>query len=310
MKKAVLPLIILTSLLSACNSNTEISSDKKEGVSDLSVKDFIVKPDAKVIKGSQLSTKELEVARKDKNIKIEWQAGTGNNTITFYEVDGQAIIGDMILGNVDKFKSDMANQGSMTPQGHKYTNRAWPYSSIYYETIGNNFTSFEKDMIKAALNAISNNTNVNFYEYSGASDRIVFTKSSSCYSTYGYQGGIHYVNLTSACAQSQWSVQHELLHVIGLAHEHQRCDRDNYITVYSNNLNSSGMTDIYQKLCSWNFSMSWGDYDINSNTHYSSYPIAFTIDPSQPAMKTIYGGTIGYGYLSSGDIQAVNSMYW
>ena len=70
-----------------------------------------------------------------------------------------------------------------------------------------------------------------------------------------------------------------------------------------------GMTEIYQKLCNWNFSMSWGSYDVNSNTHYSSYPAGFTIDSSKPAMQTIYGANIGYGYLSSGDIAAVNSMY-
>ena len=44
------------------------------------------------------------------------------------------------------------------------------------------------------------------------------------------------------------SVQHEVLHVLGFGHEHQRPDRDEYIKVYKNR---SNIPAEYTKMTDW-----------------------------------------------------------
>ena len=46
----------------------------------------------------------------------------------------------------------------------------------------------------------------------------------------GFKGDVHVVSLNGGCV-SKVIVIHELMHVIGFEHEHQRNDRDKHITV-------------------------------------------------------------------------------
>jgi hypothetical protein len=56
------------------------------------------------------------------------------------------------------------------------------------------------------------------------------------------------------------TVQHEMGHAVGLIHEHQRCDRDNYVSVSSNDSNNS-------KECDAKYTL-FGPYDYSSVMHY------------------------------------------
>jgi hypothetical protein len=119
----------------------------------------------------------------------------------------------------------------------------------------------------------------------------------------GVKGGTQYISLGSAASTSL--VIHELGHAIGLYHEHQRPDRDAFVT--------------YMPICvqngkGHNFDVrpgiTYGAYDKASIMHYGAY--TWSIVPgSCPTLLPVSGGTgsIGSNTLSALDIQGINAMY-
>lgn len=67
-------------------------------------------------------------------------------------------------------------------------------------------------------------TNEPAYAYVSADD------PNGCFANVGYDGGRRILNLGTPC-WTPYTVLHELGHMIGLMHEHQRPDRDQYITI-------------------------------------------------------------------------------
>ena len=58
--------------------------------------------------------------------------------------------------------------------------------------------------------------------------------SGSCSAPVGRSGGIDIVRLSSSCTTG--TTIHELAHVLGLWHEHTRCDRDTYVEILWDNI--------------------------------------------------------------------------
>ena len=59
-------------------------------------------------------------------------------------------------------------------------------------------------------------------------------KGEGCHAFGGFQGpnrGEHQVNLEVGFCDGKSTIQHELFHSLGVAHEHVRPDRDDYLTV-------------------------------------------------------------------------------
>ena len=63
-------------------------------------------------------------------------------------------------------------------------------------------------------------------------------KNSYCYSYVGRQGGHQYIKMYGECIRAAAMI-HELGHVVGFAHEHQRPDRDDHIKVLVENIQES-----------------------------------------------------------------------
>ncbi|XP_050532655.1 low choriolytic enzyme-like isoform X1 [Daktulosphaira vitifoliae] len=157
-------------------------------------------------------------------------------------------------------------------------------------------------------NKSTNKINIGHNEYLS----IQSEKSKGCYAMIGYHenyGMPHKMNLESpACLTSQGTIQHELLHVVGLLHEQARYDRDNAVIIYWENIDKVYWQD-FGKVPE-NVTTTFGlPYDYTSVMHYPRY--AF----SKNGLETIvakYDQSMALGQrngATSTDIQKVNLMY-
>jgi hypothetical protein len=88
-------------------------------------------------------------------------------------------------------------------------------------------------------------------------------------SLVGYKKGEHAdINITSFWwRQNEWMPAHELGHVLGFFHEHQRWDRDQFLTVHYENI-KPGRAQDYDWIARTNWLVDSLPYDYKSIMHY------------------------------------------
>ncbi|MCA1671804.1 MAG: hypothetical protein LC799_06230 [Actinobacteria bacterium] len=139
-------------------------------------------------------------------------------------------------------------------------------------------------------------------------DYVVFVASDRCSSRKGRGGGGQEIQLSSGCRVGV--VLHEIGHAVGLAHEHSRHDRDQY-------LEKVGLENIYPEAL-YNFLPQpdngdvLGEYDFESIMHYSQ--MAFSRNRGRtivPRGEHVPPGVlIGQRRkLSAGDIRRLRYLY-
>ncbi|GFY53953.1 astacin-like metalloprotease toxin 1 [Trichonephila inaurata madagascariensis] len=137
-----------------------------------------------------------------------------------------------------------------------------------------------EDLFKEAFDQYHRHTCIRFVKRTHEKDYVRIIKGPGCYSFVGKVGGLQVLSIGRGC-EYLGTIVHELGHVIGFYHEHQRSDRNNYINVYEKNIvkgkeHNFRRTDInYEKI--------FTKYDHNSIMHYGSY--AFSKKPGQ--LKTM-----------------------
>ncbi|KAM8831296.1 hatching enzyme 1.2-like [Spinachia spinachia] len=95
-------------------------------------------------------------------------------------------------------------------------------------TISSELANRESDIL-SAFRMISAVSCVRFVPHTTEFNYVTFVKGRGCASFVGCQGGSQSVYLTDACRVG--NLCHEVLHALGLHHEHTRHDRDQYVTV-------------------------------------------------------------------------------
>ncbi|KAG8186675.1 hypothetical protein JTE90_014751 [Oedothorax gibbosus] len=111
-------------------------------------------------------------------------------------------------------------------------------------------------------------------------DYIHIFKGKGCYSYVGKRRGGQSLSLGDGC-YFIGSILHELAHAVGLFHEHQRSDRDNYITIFKDNIDKGHENNF--ELISPNAELIYTSYDYDSIMHYGDY--AFSKQPK--VLKTM-----------------------
>ena len=88
-------------------------------------------------------------------------------------------------------------------------------------------------------------------------------------SLVGYKKGSRAeINITAFWwRQEEWMIAHELGHVLGFFHEHQRWDRDDYIVVHNENIKPGRSSD-YDSIPRTNWLVTSTPYDFRSIMHY------------------------------------------
>jgi hypothetical protein len=101
-------------------------------------------------------------------------------------------------------------------------------------------------------------------------NRVIFTnEGTGCWSYIGAIGGTQTINLGSGC-EYKGIVVHEILHSMGMVHEQVRKDRDSYVRIDWNEI-ESGKESNFKKN---NESISLCGFDFDSIMLYSSYSFA------------------------------------
>jgi hypothetical protein len=159
------------------------------------------------------------------------------------------------------------------------------------------------DILYSAFKAWESSTVIRFIKRTNIHrDYIYITPSTLCSSYVGRIGGSQNVNLASNCNYK--NILHELGHAIGFYHEHQRVDRDNFISIRTENILADKLINFNKLFPSYSYS----SYDIHSIMHYT--PFSFSAN-SKPTI-TLKDETTNFGnsgMLSSLDTENANALY-
>jgi hypothetical protein len=163
----------------------------------------------------------------------------------------------------------------------------WPGPFIPYEINTTDFTTAERAQIKASIEYLNQNTNICLLPHTSESDYIELSLSQGDFnsaSSLGYVGGVHRV--TFARNQRRHMYLHELCHLFGMIHEHQRPDRDKYVEILYYNI-PNAFRPQFARYDSLPATYYWSEeYDFNSVMHYADNAFGYdgqkTIDPRNP----------------------------
>ncbi len=186
----------------------------------------------------------------------------------------------------------------------------WPDGIVYYNFEGfdsnNDNDRFSLISIKRAMQEWSSAANITFIEKSEAGEYVVrIIKSDKTASTLGYVKNPT-VYLTPLASQRQ--ATHELGHVLGLTHEHQRPDRDAYITIHWNNILPEAIPQ-YTIINNSLYDEEDYPYDYRSVMHYSQSAGAVNIMSPTYSIKDTNYNEQWPTYLSQGDKEKVIDIY-
>lgn len=168
----------------------------------------------------------------------------------------------------------------------------------------------EKCKIKNALRILEKHTCIRFTPYDYDDDFIWIRDLTGCSSFIGRQGGGQKISLDRSGCVYQSTIQHEIIHALGYTHMQNHPDRDKYITIYWNNIQSSKRHN-FKKVEQWKYSNFNTPYDYYSVMHYDMDNFAIntkyvTLYPTDSKYRNIVGKR---DIISAGDARRINRMY-
>ncbi|CAH1257391.1 ASTL [Branchiostoma lanceolatum] len=164
----------------------------------------------------------------------------------------------------------------------------------------------EVGRIEAAIQEFNQQTCIRFVPRTNQRDYVHIKRLSGCWSDIGVSGGVQELSLGSGCLW-KGTIIHELMHAVGFWHEHQRPDRDDYVTIRLQNVEQDEQYNFDKQTDTRTQGMS---YDYGSVMHYESDAFSAngrdTIIPKLPLNGIVLGDA---NELSSLDIQKINKLY-
>ena len=249
-----------------------------------------------------------------------------------YEVrpDGYAIWGDIVIGTA----ADISRNGLRLPQplsrsrtvqdeDKKYIQQNYFGRPLWRLPIPYQFADPSlAPVVEPAIAELAQKTVLSFVPRTTETDYIEFAQiagSTSVSHGIGNGGGRHLLEIgdrVTATPGRFGAVQHEILHALGFAHEQQRKDRDDYIELHPECIESTALSQYTSKYDTVPF----GTYDFESVMHYRSTEfstsdqcLTFTVKAGKTATVNVPNcatHSIGQGCgISPGDADAINYFY-
>jgi len=189
----------------------------------------------------------------------------------------------------------------------------WDYGVIPY-AIYDDFTYEDVQMILSAMRKIEEQTNkcIQFIRRINEKPFIELIDDEYTSSYVGKQS--FYIDNNMPITLDRYhmnfgTVLHELLHVIGLHHEHTRPERDNYLNYYSENVASENDIN-FKKYIGYPVTSQSLPYDIKSLMHWNERMFSKNGEKTLEARQNIQLGDVTMKMeLSRIDVEKIRRMY-
>ncbi|MGB3183803.1 MAG: M12 family metallopeptidase [Cyclobacteriaceae bacterium] len=228
----------------------------------------------------------------------------GESNLVIEEIDGQFVLAGDILLTKEQVEMLKSKKGSNARTAISSLSKRWPNCTVYY-AISSSLPN-QSRVTGAIAHWEQEHPWITFVQRTTQTNYVEFVPSTGCSSYLGMIGGRQPINLASGC--STGNTIHEIGHALGLMHEQQRADRDNWITINWNNIENGKefAFETYIQRGIGGFEI--GQFDFNSIMLYSSY--AFS-DNGLPTITKLDGSTfVGQrNGLSAGDLEITEQMY-
>jgi len=209
--------------------------------------------------------------------------------------------GDIVL-DPDEFEKGWNNTQYASIKGGR-----WPGGRVPY-IIDRSITGQGIKVINDAISQYHKHTCLRFHRRTNENAYLRFYRGTGCSSPVGYRSRrVNDVSLATGCWY-QGTVMHEIGHSMGLYHEQSRPDRDQYVTIIWNNIQSS-MRYNFNKFTTQTIDSLGTPYDYLSMMHYGATAFGNgrrTIQTKDPSKQSLIGQRKGFSQI---DIRQLGLMY-